>query len=168
MEKNEQFANKMEEWDFNVLKKLNEDAGMMEHLVKLPTKHCADASGTTKLNSKVLIELKARSEDILKYGDLFIESKKVAYLLLEHLIDGFIPLYINFIGDTIGKLPEKIIIYKMHRLSCFNYYPAVKTWTELYQKFEYNERFGLKLSDGVVFCLNKDGKYVLMNERASN
>lgn len=160
MTRNTKFADKMEEWDFKVLQKLNEDAHIMIDLAQLPVKQCADASGVTALGSKLLIELKARSEDILKYGDLFIESKKVAYLLLKWLSEGFIPLYINFIGDTIGDYPKKIIIFKMHKLTDWEFYPKVKTWTELYQKYEYNERFGLKIKDAAIYEL-VDGKYTL-------
>ena len=157
---NERFANEMEQWDYDVLTKLNEDAHILTSLTKLPEKHCTDASGVTALGSRVLIELKARKEETLKYNDFFIESKKVAYLLLKNVAEGYIPLYINYIGDTIGEYPKKIIIWKMNKIKDWEYYPAVKTYSELYQRYEYSERFGLKYTDAAVYQL-LDGKYTL-------
>ena len=82
--------------DMLLLRKLSTDVGMFNTVGECEKYACADASGITKDGRIAIVELKNRYNEIQDFGDIFIESKKVAYLLLEHITKGHIPLYINF------------------------------------------------------------------------
>ena len=82
--------------DMLLLRKLSTDVGMFSTVGECEKYACADASGITKDGKIAIVELKNRYNEIHDFGDIFIESKKVAYLLLEHITKGHIPLYINF------------------------------------------------------------------------
>lgn len=147
-----------EKEDFEIFKKLNADIGMLHEFNTMPTKHCMDVSGKTDL-TKVMIELKNRTGNITSFEDVYIESKKAAYLYMMWVLDNFIPLYINYFRN--GKeeeYPEIIAIWRLDKLSTFKYHPTTKTTSKGYGKDEYRERFGLLPVDAVMYKLI-DGKY---------
>ena len=141
------------------MSKLNNDIGFVKQFNAMPDKHCMDASGKTDLVS-VMMELKNRTGYITSFEDVYIESKKAAYLYFQWITDGFIPLYINFFRNNKkeDEYPEMIAIWRLDKLSNFKYHPNTKTTSKGYGKDEYRERFGLLPVDAVIYRLI-DGKY---------
>lgn len=160
MDNNSKYFVENEKEDLKILKKLNEDIGFIKELNPMPNKHCMDASGNTDL-TKVMMELKNRTESITSFEDVYIESKKAAYLYMQWIVTGFIPLYINYFrnGKKDDEYPEIIAIWRMDKLSIFNYHPTTKTTSKGYGRDEYRERFGLFPIDAVMYKLI-DGKYI--------
>lgn len=155
---NKQFFEDNEEKDLEILKKLNCDVGIMKQFNSMPNKHCMDASGNTDLVN-VMMELKNRTGYITSFEDVYIESKKAAYLYLQWITTGFIPLYINYFrNNKEDDYPEIVAIWRMDKLSTFKYHPSTKTTSKGYGKDEYRERFGLLPVDAVMYKLI-DGKY---------
>ena len=142
-----------EKRDLEILEKLNNDIKFIKSFSPMPHKHCMDVSGETEL-CKVMIELKNRTGDIISFDDVYIESKKASYLYMQWIVMGFIPLYINYFRN--GKedeYPELIAIWRLDKLSMFNYHPTTKTTSKGYGKDEYRERFGLFPVDAVIYKL---------------
>lgn len=159
MEKNKEYFDTNEEQDFDIFKKLNDDIGILKSFIQMPKKHCMDISGNTDL-TKVMIELKNRSGNITSFEDVYIESKKAAYLYMMWVLDNYIPLYINYFSDgKENEYPEIIAIWRLDKLSTFNYHPTTKTTSKGYGKDEYRERFGLLPVDAVIYKLI-DGRYI--------
>ena len=80
--------------DMLLLRKLSTDVGLFSTVGECEKYACCDASGVTKDGKIAIVELKNRYNEIQDFGDIFIDSKKVAYLLLEYITKGYIPLYI--------------------------------------------------------------------------
>lgn len=157
MEKN--YFEENETNDFEIFKKLNSDIGILQEFNTMPKKHCMDVSGKTDL-TKVMIELKNRTGNITSFEDVYIESKKAAYLYMMWVLDNYIPLYINYFRDNKeDEYPEIIAIWRLDKLSTFKYHPTTKTTSKGYGKDEYRERFGLMPVDAVMYKLI-DGKYI--------
>lgn len=153
--------------DLKILKKLNEDIGFIKSFNPMPQKHCMDVSGETDI-CKVMMELKNRTGYITSFDDVYIESKKAAYLYMQWIVTGFIPLYINYFRN--GKedeYPEIIAIWRLDKLSIFNFHPTTKTTSKGYQKDEYRERFGLLPVDAVIYKLI-DNKYTKIKNIGEN
>lgn len=158
MTMDKQFFDKNEARDFKILTKLNEDIDFVKSFDNMPYKHCMDASGETDM-CKVMMELKNRTCHITSFDDVYIESKKAAYLYFQWVTQGFFPLYINFFNNNKkDEYPEMIAIWRLDKLSTFNYHPKTKTASKGYQKDEYRERFGLLPVDAVIYKL-VDNKY---------
>ena len=127
MEKNQKYFNENELNDLAILTKLNDDIGFIREFNAMPEKHCMDASGKTDLVN-VMMELKNRTGYITSFEDVYIESKKAAYLYMQWIVTGHIPLYINYFRN--GKedeYPEIVAIWRMDKLSTFKYHPSTKT-----------------------------------------
>lgn len=164
--KNDEYFNSMEKYCFETLTKLNHDQEIWETLDQLPKFHCCDASGQTSKGCKCLIELKARTGDTSHFNDLFIESKKVAYLLLAYITEGFIPLYINYTECKVGELPKKIWVWRLDRLNRFKYIPSIRTWSSGYGKAENGERFSFGFDDATMYQLDDEtNTYLMVNNR---
>lgn len=158
MEKNQGYFNENEKNDLLILGKLNNDIGFIKEFSAMPNKHCMDASGKTDLVN-VMMELKNRTGSITSFEDVYIESKKAAYLYMQWIVTGHIPLYINYFrNDKEDEYPEVIAIWRLDKLSIFNYHPNTKTTSKGYGKDEYRERFGLLPVDAVIYKLI-NGKY---------
>lgn len=145
--------------DLLILEKLNNDIGFIKEFNAMPYKHCMDVSGKTDLVN-VMMELKNRTGYITSFEDVYIESKKAAYLYMQWVATGFIPLYINYFrnGKEDDKYPEMIAIWRLDKLSGFIYHPNTKTTSKGYGKDEFRERFGLLPVDAVIYKLI-DNKY---------
>ena len=146
--------------DMLLLRKLSTDVGMFATLGECEKFACADASGITKDGRIAIVELKNRYNEIQDFGDIFIESKKVAYLLLQHITKGHIPLYINFF--TVDGITKHAAVWNLLNVTDFKYYSRIRTHSRGYQSDEHRERFGLLYSDAWIYEIRDDNKFKLL------
>lgn len=151
--------------DMLLLRKLSTDVGMFTNVGECEKYACADASGITKDGKVAIVELKNRYNEIQDFGDIFIESKKVAYLLLEHITKGHIPLYINFF--TVDGVTKHAAVWNLLNVTDYRYYARVKTHSSGYQSYEHRERFGLLYSDAWIYGIRDDNKFKLLKRGGS-
>lgn len=136
-----------------MLQQFNADLGVFEQIGRFSVGSVIDVSAMTTTGKKCLIELKMRKNSPFKYDDVFIESKKIAYLLLMKVTEGYEPLYIN--GFQEGKY---IAVWRLNKVTDFKYYPSVPIHSNGYGTDKREERFGLKMDDAALFE-RIDGKY---------
>ena len=148
--------------DMLLLRKLSTDVGMFSKVGECEKYACADASGITKDGKVAIVELKNRYNEIQDFGDIFIESKKVAYLLLEHITKGHIPLYINFF--TVDGITKHAAVWNLLNVTDYRYYARIKTHSSGYQSYEHRERFGLLYSDAWIYEIRDDNKFKLLKK----
>ena len=146
--------------DMLLLRKLSTDVGMFTTVGECDKFACADASGITKDGRIAIVELKNRYNEIQDFGDIFIESKKVAYLLLEHITKGHIPLYINFF--TVDGITKHAAVWNLLTVTDFKYYSRIRTHSRGYQSDEHRERFGLLYSDAWIYEIREDNRFKLL------
>ena len=146
--------------DMLLLRKLSTDVGMFTTVGECEKFACADASGITKDGRIAIVELKNRYNEIQDFGDIFIESKKVAYLLLEHITKGHIPLYINFF--TVDGITKHAAVWNLLNVTDFKYYSRIRTHSRGYQSDEHRERFGLLYSDAWIYEIREDNRFKLL------
>ena len=146
--------------DMLLLRKLSTDVGMFTTVGECEKYACADASGITKDGKIAIVELKNRYNEIQDFGDIFIESKKVAYLLLEHITKGHIPLYINFF--TVDGITKHAAVWNLLNVTDYKYYARIRTHSSGYQSYENRERFGLLYSDAWIYEIRDDNKFKLL------
>lgn len=146
--------------DMLLLRKLSTDVGMFTTVGECEKYACADASGITKDGRIAIVELKNRYNEIQDFGDIFIESKKVAYLLLQHITKGHIPLYINFF--TVDGITKHAAVWNLLNVTDFKYYSRVRTHSRGYQSDEHRERFGLLYSDAWIYEVREDNRFKLL------
>ena len=109
MKKDNDYFNMNEKTDFEKLVSFNNEKQFFNELYTTPEKHVYDASGMTNDDSPIAIELKSRNAVLTKemtlsghnFNDetVFIEDEKFTGLILQHIVNGAIPLYINFLED---------------------------------------------------------------------
>ena len=148
--------------DMLLFRKLSTDVGMFSKVGECEKYACADASGITKDGKVAIVELKNRYNEIQDFGDIFIESKKVAYLLLEHITKGHIPLYINFF--TVDGITKHAAVWNLLNVTDFKYYSRIRTHSMGYQSDEHRERFGLLYSDAWIYEIREDNKFKLLKK----
>ena len=146
--------------DMLLLRKLSTDVGMFTTVGECEKYACADASGITKDGKVAIVELKNRYNEIQDFGDIFIESKKVAYLLLEHITKGHIPLYINFF--TVDGITKYAAVWNLLNVTDYKYYARIRTHSSGYQSYENRERFGLLYSDAWIYEIRDDNRFKLL------
>ena len=146
--------------DMLLLRKLSTDVGMFTTVGECEKYACADASGITKDGKIAIVELKNRYNEIQDFGDIFIESKKVAYLLLQHITKGHIPLYINFF--TVDGITKHAAVWNLLNVTDYRYYARIRTHSSGYQSYENRERFGLLYSDAWIYEIRDDNKFKLL------
>ena len=146
--------------DMLLLRKLSTDVGMFTTLGECEKYACADASGITKDGKIAIVELKNRYNEIQDFGDIFIESKKVAYLMLQHITKGHIPLYINFF--TVDGITKHAAVWNLLNVTDFKYYSRIRTHSMGYQAYENRERFGLLYSDAWIYEIREDNRFKLL------
>ena len=151
----EYFANN-EANDMLLLRKLSTDVGLFSTVGECEKYACCDASGVTKDGKIAIVELKNRYNEIQDFGDIFIESKKVAYLLLEHITKGHIPLYINFF--TVGGVTKHAAVWNLLNVTDYKYYARIRIHSNGYQSDEHRERFGLLYQDAWIYEITEDNK----------
>ena len=114
-----------------------------------------DASGVTADGRQVLIELKNRNAVLTEAATvsgknfnadtILIEQGKVAILLMEHNINGFTPLYINFLSDG------NVLIHNLLHLSGYKTLEFGNVTNNGYGGVETNaRRLGLFVKDAKV------------------
>lgn len=152
--------------DFEKLKAFNEAIGIFDEIGQAGYKEHNDATAitTNKLGEVKYwnIELKDRNLNLLEDGrisgatekgtffdtTIFIESHKAADLLLD-MINGLIPLYINFLSDG------HILIFNLSNLKKRPQKTGVMNIkSKGYQKFEIAKREGLFISDAAIYDKN--------------
>ena len=151
-----------EKQDMLLLRKLSTDVGMFAKVGECEKYACADASGITKDGKIAIVELKNRYNEIQDFGDIFIESKKVAYLLLQHITNGHIPLYINFF--TVDGITKHAAVWNLLNVTDFKYYSMIRTHSRGYQSDEHRERFGLLYSDAWIYEIREDNRFKLLKK----
>ena len=151
--------------DYALLTTFNEKTKVFDKLVQTPPMHYIDASAhtLTKLGEErtFSIEIKNRNQRLL--GDLtvsgltregkvytastiYIESHKVADLLLDYLYLHQDPLYINFLVDG------SVMVHNLSRLSERPKKSKEKAIKSLgYKKFEITKRYELKVEDAAIY-----------------
>lgn len=167
-DKNNEYFEKMEDYCYSILEKLNDDQDIFTAMSRTPQFSCIDASGETKGGCIAMMELKARTGETLHLSDFFIESKKIAYLLLGWITKGYVPLYINYIQCKLGEMPKKILVWRLDRLNEFAYHPWTATWSEGYQQIQKQERFGLYPSDATIYEWDEKNETYKMTKNANN
>ena len=142
-----------EENDKKIFDKLNQDIEMLKYNDSTPYKYCVDVSGNTDLTN-VLIELKNRKGKPTSFPDIYIESKKAAFLYFSWVVCGQIPIYINYFNNyKDNEYPEVIAIWRLDKLTQFIYHPDTVTTSKGYEKEEHRERFGVYLKDAAIYKL---------------
>lgn len=144
--------------DWKLLVDFNNHTHIFKELGQTPTYYHSDASGITQDGRTVSIELKKRNVVLTKSGSfsaatfkddtLYIESHKMADLLLDK-IDGYTPLYINFLDNNV------VIVYNLIKLTV-----RPKTVKKIiksngYKMMEMGFRQGLSIKDAAIWKDNK-------------
>lgn len=153
---NREFAYGMEDKGYELLKQFNKFLHIQQ-LVRTPRNYQAcDASGYTTDGTPIVIEIKVRNQ---KYdGDkvigknytadtIYIEDHKVGSMLLEHVVNKSIPLYVNFLDDA-------IIVYNLAKLSKRPNITSQKIKSKLYEGIEICKRVELPLDEAYVYNNN--------------
>lgn len=153
---NENYAITSEQQDYEKLRDFNKLLKIRE-LGKRPDKDTTDASGYTQDGQELNIELKSRYIGINTYKTIYIESHKVADMLLDYTIDKKIPLYINFLND------DYVVVFNLAKLRHRPRKTNKRIWSELYQAFEMAKREELRLEDAWIYQKQND-KYVLIKK----
>lgn len=122
---NKEYFGEKENEGYARLERLNQEKHFFETIGRTPVGYDYDASGVTKDGVPVSIEIKIRDLDLTDDNKvsgktfvdetLLVEARKVAGLLIDHVITGAIPLYVNFLNNAtvifnflkFSKKPEK-------------------------------------------------------------
>lgn len=154
-----EYALKKEQNDYILLEDFNSALKLIE-LGKCPDKYTTDASGYTTDGRLINIELKQRNQTlsgltlsgtasttnaIYTANTIYIESHKVADMLLDYLCDGKVPLYINFLNDGY------VVLYNLSQLKHRPKKVTKKIYSKLYQGFELAKREELLLEDAWIY-----------------
>lgn len=148
--------------DFKLLCDFNEHTHLFSNISPSKYSHFSDATGMTitKLGEKrkFNIEIKKRNAVLLKSGkvsgttfvddNIIIESHKACDLLLDN-INGFEPLYINFLNNNV------VVIYNLNKLSIRPQLMKKFIKSKGYQGFEIAARQGLYIKDAAIYKDNK-------------
>lgn len=159
--RNDDYFERMEFNCYSSLTYFNEDQKIFATTDQMRKFSCVDASGETEGGCRALMELKRRPS-IEGFDDAFIESKKIAYLMLSEQCYGFVPLYIYF-TDFEGEdgIAKKVYVWRLDKLTGYNYYPRRYTYSKGYEETESVEKFGLLFSDATVYELTPNGYKLL-------
>ena len=157
---NSDFALKNEEKDYLLMEKFNENLLKLKDLGKTETMHHSDATGNTTDGRVINIELKSRNMNLLPNftvsgvsytqktytaDTIYIESHKMADLLLDYVIDKKVPLYVNFIND------DTVILYNLSMLKQRPKTVTKRIPSKLYEGFEMGKRMELPISEAFIY-----------------
>lgn len=163
---NKEYFNTTEKTDFEELMLFNEQILNLNQLGKTPEKHWTDASGYTTTNRYLNMELKERNQELRVnekgdyyihgwkdngseydcYGE-YIEQHKVCDMLLDYVVYGYEPIYINFLNNA-------IIVYNLSRLKHRPVPMKQKIHSRGYGKMEIGTREDLSLKDATIYDIN--------------
>ena len=154
-----EYAEEKEKEDWKLMEEFNEKL-KLKNLTRTDEKHTTDAFGYTANDEYVNIELKYRSqklnenfhiEGISREGKqytastIYIESHKIADMLLDFITEKKIPLYVNFLSDG------SVIVFNLSKLKHRPRQVAKRIWSELYQGFELGKRQELRIEDAYIY-----------------
>lgn len=160
------FVNRMESEDFKRFQDFNKYLKLTQ-IGRCPEKYHADASGITKDEKICLVELKARKQ-VYQNGiisgctlegksysadTIYIESHKVADLILDYICEGKEPIFANLLENA-------VVIFNLRKLSVRPKKVAKRIFSRLYNSFEIADREELSLSDAFIYQKNNEGKWM--------
>ena len=156
---NEQYMKNMENTDFQLLEDFNEKKLKLKNLGRTTTMSSTDASGHTKDNKTVNIELKKRELDMIHTDSgwkikgngftastIIIEGHKAASMYFAYSSKKQVPAYINFLKNGY------VVLFDLTKLS----YEVKETKEQKikskgYGQIEIGRRFKLDLKDAWIF-----------------
>lgn len=151
------FFDAQEAKDSNLLENLNHQLGWFIGLTANTRLSEIDYKATDKKGRLTHIEHKQRKGNIdqyIKYGDVLIEPSKWAATtrIMEsgHSLNEQ-RLYINYVDDG-------VIIFDLNNIGSMNVYPNHKQKNYGKKTVEHEDRFGLKMSDAIIYKYNNEGK----------
>ena len=152
---NKQYGKTNEELDYKMLEHFNSILKLKD-LGRTPEMHHTDASGYSN-NKYINIELKRRNVNINTYKTLYIEAHKAGDLLLDFVIEGKIPLYINFLQDGY------VVVFNLSELKHRPEKVSKRIESKLYEGFELAKREELLIEDAWIYKL-ENNEYKLMRK----
>lgn len=155
MSKNKKFFNEKEQENIDNLNLFNELKGFFESVTKTPEGYEWDASGITVDGRVYNAELKTRDAVLTDAGTVsginfndstvIIESDKAAPLLFDYLINGRLPLYINFLQDG------TVLVWNLSNLKTRPTHEPVIINNKGYSKMYKGYREYLPVSDAIIY-----------------
>lgn len=156
------FFEDKENENWKLLCDFNNSTHLFDEIGRMNEYYHTDATGKTidKLGKERLfnIELKIRNVTLTQSGHfkgdkfnentLFIESHKIADLLLDEII-GYEGLYVNFLNNDV------VVIFNVGKLSVRPKLEKKRILSKGYQGFEMGFREGLHIMDAAIFKNNK-------------
>lgn len=156
MIKGNNYFDKQEDKCSKLLYEFNEKERWFKGLTANTKGNEIDFKATDIKDRLVHIEHKQRKgtiEDYFKYGDVLIEPGKI-YAFTRVMESGYTNneqvLYINYTDDG-------VIIFDMNKISNMNYYPNHRQINYGKKQYEFENRFGLKMSDAIIYKYNENG-----------
>lgn len=166
MDMAETFVNRMENEDFKRFQDFNEYL-QLKNIGRCPEKYHADASGITKDGKVCLVELKARKQlydngiisgctlsgNSYTADTIYIESHKVADLILDWVCEGKEPIFANFLENA-------VIIFNLRKLTVRPKKVAKRIFSRLYNSFEVADREALDIKDAFIYQKTNEGNWI--------
>ena len=152
---NKEYGKTNENLDFEMLEHFN-SLLKLKDLGRCPEMYHTDASGYSN-NKYINIELKRRSVNLNTYKTLYIEAHKAGDLLLDYVIEGKIPLYINFLQDG------HVVVFNLAELKHRPEKIAKRIESKLYEGFELAKREELLIEDAWIYKL-ENNQYKLIHK----
>lgn len=152
---NNNYFNVNEDRDYLMMVDLNSKLNLTE-LGQTPCYSHYDASGKTSYGEIVTIELKNRKQNYIDgklsgttytADTMMIEAHKASTLLFEHVIHGYIPLYINFTNN--GTVAIVFNLTKLKEIPTKRNYNTITS--KGYERTENGDRLLLPLSDAYIY-----------------
>lgn len=137
---NRQYADQYEENDFELLTQFNSKLNIKQ-LGQTPYKHPTDASGYTKDNKYIELELKRRNINIHTFKTIIIEPYKLQYAK-EHADS--IQLYVNFTND------DYIIVFNLHKITNIQK-RQYNIPSKLYERTKQSFRYELPIQNAWIY-----------------
>lgn len=155
MVKNSDFFRRKEKENIDNLNLFNELKGFFESVTKTPQGFEWDASGITVDGRVYNAELKTRDAVLTDAGTVsgvnfndstvILESDKAAPLLFDYLINGRLPLYINFLQDG------TVLIWNLSNLKKRPIHEPVVINNKGYDKMYKGYREYLPVSEAIIY-----------------
>ena len=151
------YAADKEQDDFNKLTAFNKKL-KLKNLKQTDVGHYCDATGEYN-NKQINIELKSRNQNLIRnnnklqikgvekdYVDntLFIESHKIADMLVDYIINKSVPLYINFLNNC-------TIVFNLSKLTHKPIKKHIRAFSKWKESFEIQDRLALYLYDAYIY-----------------
>lgn len=165
-----EYAEQYELNDFNKLTAFNKKL-KLKNLKQTDVGHYCDATGEYN-NKQINIELKSRNQNLIinnnklqikgvekDYVDntLFIESHKIADLLVDFIVNKSVPLYVNFLNNC-------TIVFNLSKLTHKPIKKHIRAFSKWKESFEIQDRLALYLYDAYIYDVNNKLIYKPTNE----